>query len=361
MQRGELKKVGRQKIRTPINTNPTHMAVVHFLNVLEGDCNIIQHDSGRVSVIDVSNADNNIDTEAEKLKKQSLSRQAMFSMTVPTGKKNYEQKKYPDNPITYLRDKLGATKIFRFIITHPDMDHLDGLKDLFDTFPITCVWDTDNKKEIINFNGGGYNKEDWDFYKTIRDGKPTNRRAYLANNSCLYFNEDMIRILAPTKSLCDQANESGDYNDSSFVLLFTPPKNNGQNWKILFAGDSHDKTWEYILNNYEAEVSDIDVLFAPHHGRDSNRNYDFLKTLKPQITLLGNASSQHLAYDQYPETRITNNQAGHVILDVDQSRLKVLVKNQEFANDFCNNPKRNAGTPLFDPRHAAYLLGHLAV
>lgn len=31
------------------------MSVIHFLNVNEGDCNIIQHGSGRVTVIDVCN------------------------------------------------------------------------------------------------------------------------------------------------------------------------------------------------------------------------------------------------------------------------------------------------------------------
>ncbi len=29
---------------------------MHFLNLLEGDCNIIEHDSGRLTMIDVSNA-----------------------------------------------------------------------------------------------------------------------------------------------------------------------------------------------------------------------------------------------------------------------------------------------------------------
>lgn len=38
------------------------MSVIHFLNVLEGDCNVIQHDSGRTTVIDVSNAHNDYDT-----------------------------------------------------------------------------------------------------------------------------------------------------------------------------------------------------------------------------------------------------------------------------------------------------------
>lgn len=330
------------------------MSVVHFLNVLEGDCNIIQHDSGRISVIDVSNADNNIDTEAEIAKKSSRARRAMHLMTVPVGKKNYHQKEYPDNPIDYLKNSLGVNQVFRFIITHPDMDHLDGLKDFFDTFEVLNVWDTDNKKEMVDFKSGGYNKEDWDFYKSIRDGNATNRRTYFASNVNKYYDEDSIRILAPTRSLLKEANECGDYNDCSYVLLFTPPKKGGKQWKILFAGDSHDKTWDYILEKYNSEVSDIDVLVAPHHGRDSNRSYTFLNTLNPKMTLMGNASSKHLAYNSYTGIKITNNQAGYVILNISPERLGVYVKNQEFANDFRIRGQWEQAT--YNTRHQAFFL-----
>ena len=72
------------------------MATIHFLNVLEGDCNIIQHDSGRLTVMDVSNAYNDEDTEEEKAVKASKEREEMRNRTfVPTDKKNYHQKKTP--------------------------------------------------------------------------------------------------------------------------------------------------------------------------------------------------------------------------------------------------------------------------
>ena len=71
----------------------------------------------------------------------------------------------------------------------------------------------------------------------------------------------------------------------------------------MFCADSDDDSWNYILENFKDDVTNIDVLIAPHHGRDSNRNYDFLKTLNPRITLFGNASSKHLAYDKYPDLK----------------------------------------------------------
>jgi hypothetical protein len=106
-------------------------------------------------------------------------------------------------------------------------------------------------------------------------------------------------------------------------------------------------------------ISNVDVLLAPHHGRDSNRNYDFLKIVNPTVTLFGNASSEHLAYDKYPEVRITNNQAGYVIMDISENEINLLVKNKEFANDFRNDPKRNWGDAPYRDKFKAYNIGKI--
>lgn len=331
------------------------MSVIHFLNVLEGDCNIIQHDSKRVTVIDVSNAYNDIDTEAEKAVKKSEMRKLMLARTqVPSDKTDYQQKKTPDNPIQYLK-KYGIESIFRFIITHPDMDHLDGIQDLYSEFNITNTWDTDNKKSIdADANFAGYNKEDWEFYLRLRNGKiaNTSRLTYFAKQENNYYNEDNIKILCPTPKLLKNANQSGDYNDSSYVILFTPPKSNGGRWKFLFAGDSDDDSWEYILSNHKKEVTNIDVLFAPHHGRDSGRNYDFLKILTPTVTLFGNASSKYLAYNCYNPIRITNNQAGYIIIDIMEHKIVFYVKNYEFAKHY--KSKRGWSEPVYNKTFQAY-------
>lgn len=333
------------------------MSTIHFLNVLEGDCNIIQHDLGRVSVIDVSNASNEEDTISEIFVKTSAARAEMKSRTqVPTGKKDYKQKENPENPINYIKNTLNIDSIFRFIITHPDMDHLDGIRDLFDEFQITNTWDSNNNKSISDssFNGK-YNPEDWKFYTQLRDGSytKTKRLTYTYTADSPFWNSDDIKILAPSDKLIASANTpNGDIHDLSYVLLFTPPKTNGGKWKILFGGDSDDATWEHILATNKEAVSNIDVLFAPHHGRDSGRNYEFLKTLNPRLTLFGNASSQHLAYDKYPQIRITNNQAGNVILDIQPEGLTVYVQNQEFAKDF--KIKRGWSSPAYSTKFKGY-------
>ena len=109
------------------------------------------------------------------------------------------------------------------------------------------------------------------------------------------------------------ANYSGDYNDCSYVILY---KTN--NKKIIFAGDSAEKTWNYILENYKEDVSNIDILLAPHHGRKTGGNCDYLDVLNPKLTLFGNAKSEYLDYAAWNNRNldhITNNQANCVIMD----------------------------------------------
>ena len=148
----------------------------------------------------------------------------------------------------------------------------------------------------------------------------------LAGAKGQYFNHeggDGIHVLAPTQELVDQANQSDDYNDSSYVLLYRTG-----NKRIIFGGDSHDKTWEHILDKYRASVEDVDLLIAPHHGRSSGRSYDFLDVLNPSMTFFGNARSEHLAYGAWNYRKlpfITNNQANCMVVDAGETPMNLYV------------------------------------
>ncbi|WP_152552816.1 ComEC/Rec2 family competence protein [Schleiferia thermophila] len=161
----------------------------------------------------------------EKVDRLNTQRDRRF---VPESKKDYQQKKTPDNPLEYLSNKLNINEIHRFIITHPDMDHLDGIKSLFSKFQILNTWDPYNNKYISSHeNFYCYRKEDWEFYKNIRNGKFQNTRRltyFDITTPCQYWLEDHIFILAPSPELLSQANETENFNDASFVLLFKPQK-----------------------------------------------------------------------------------------------------------------------------------------
>ena len=138
------------------------MATIHFLNVKDGDCSIIEHNVGHKTVIDVCNA-----------KPVGALQEAQMAKAERGISGNFQQKKYPVNPISYMRDR-SLSSIFRYVQTHPDMDHLDGIEALFREFSPTNFWDTDNTKEMLasSWQGSSYRESDWKFYKNLRDTDP---------------------------------------------------------------------------------------------------------------------------------------------------------------------------------------------
>lgn len=331
------------------------MPTIHFLNVNNGDCSVIEHYSGHVTVIDVCNA-RPPDPVVEAI--TALIAKGERGITG-----NFQQKKHPVNPISYLRDH-GISSIFRYIQTHPDMDHMDGIKALFDAFEPVNFWDTDNTKDLSSssWEGSPYSQEDWDFYKRLRDGNPEQdpkRLTLLSGARGKFYNVgadgsnggDGLYVLAPTQELVDAANEADDdYNDCSYVLLYRTG-----NHRIVFGGDSHDDTWEHILSEHRSDVTDIDLLIAPHHGRRSGRSYEFLDTLKPTLTFFGNARSEHLAYDAWSRrglSIVTNNQANCMVVDAGTSPMTLYVTHENFA-------KRVNPVAFYDDTFRAWYVGSI--
>lgn len=310
------------------------MGIVHFLNVNEGDCHVVQHHSGHTTVIDVSNA--------SATEEKTLAEETQYVAKSLGVSGNFNQKAHPTNPITYL-ENLEISYLFRYVQTHPDMDHMDGIEDLFSTLTPINFWDTDNKKEITE-EFTKYKESDWKFYKKLRaDQIDTKRLTLFDGSKGAYYNEDEngegggdgLRILAPTRALLDKCNEEEDWNDASYVILYTT-----NNRRILFPGDAHDDTWAHLLENHSKKLSNIDVLIAPHHGRRSQMDFSFLDVLQPRLTLFGNAKSKHLAYEKWTSrglNYITNNQAGNIILDAgSDGDLRVYVSCQAFAETYGN-------------------------
>lgn len=310
------------------------MSRIHYLNVKDGDCSIIQHYTGHITVIDVCNA-KPTEPLVEAIK--------MAAARLEGGiQGNYQQKRYPVNPVSYMSDH-GMSGIFRYIQTHPDMDHMDGIEALFDAYSPANFWDTNNTKVMpsTNWQGSPYSESDWKFYKQLRDSKPNEspkRLALYSGARGQYYNRgedgagggDGLHVLAPTEELVAAGNEAAeDYHRCSYVVLYKTGNN-----RIVFSGDSHDETWEHILKHHKEDVSNIDLLIAPHHGRKSGRSYEFLDTLMPTLTFFGNARSEHLAYDAWRSRElsiVTNNQANCMVVDSSSSPMVLYVTHEQYA------------------------------
>src|ERR1700722_16750516 len=234
------------------------MPQVHFLNVRDGDCNVIEHRNDHVTVIDVCNAAPLVTIPNVKLFQNLGTAHRLLgsgSITPPPLPGDFGQKEFPVNPIDYLQQR-NINDVFRFVLTHPDMDHMDGIKAFFENFQPANFWDTDNNKFIdwSKDKSGKFNEEDWDFYLSLRKGanKDTKRLTLHSDSAGKFYNVgkdgsggDGLHILAPTPSLIADANEQcKNYHGCSYVILYLT---GDKPHKILFGGDSHDDTWDHIL------------------------------------------------------------------------------------------------------------------
>lgn len=317
------------------------MARVHFLTVGDGDCSIIQHNSGRVTVIDICGGNRTV-TKAESL--------ASLVAEIQKPRGNFAMCNKPTNPIEYL-GKLGVKNIFRFILSHPDMDHLDGFDNLASVFPIANFWDSGARKDKPDFSGSPYKEEDWDRYVKVRDGKESGATIVtpLAGSRFQYANKgeaegiggDGLYISAPTRQLVNEANQAEDHNDASYIILYR-----SAGGKIIFPGDAHDKLWEFAIDTYKNDLKNVAFLLAPHHGRKSDRDYSYLDTINPIVSLLGCAPSEHLAYQAWRSRKLcylTQNQTGNVVLEIDTNNIDIYIENQKFAESAGGNIQKTNG------------------
>jgi beta-lactamase superfamily II metal-dependent hydrolase len=337
------------------------MTILHFLNVGQGDCSIIWHATGRVSMVDVCRARRSMPRSSRGLSLlEAFARDQRGEMPAHLAGLQHAGPAADvghTNPIDYLR-KIGVVYLHRFILTHPDMDHMDGLADLIDTFPPLNFWDTANIKAFTPSRQ--YRDEDWRLYLGLRDGLITDGPTRLilhAGDTGAFWNRggyggvphDDLHVLAPTPELISAANRVGDWNDASYVLLQLTPAG-----RILFWGDAHDRTRAYVVSRYADLLRGVEIMIAPHHGRDSNGDRDYLSIIQPRLTLFGCAPSQHLAYDAWYNRDlrfITNTQAGNIVVDSRTTAMAIYVENEAFAR------KQNAQT-FFDPIYDAWFLGY---
>ena len=195
---------------------------IHFLNVKQGDCFLLERASNRLTMIDICGGNiSDEDIYEAQVRK--------FAEEKPKG--NFNMCSKPTNPINYLKEK-GHTDIWRFILTHPDMDHMDGIKKLFNENTISNFWDCGIRKEKPDFEEGGpYLEEDWDFYEDlinnrIQGAKVIKPRAgdkgkyWNADDDQGNGNGDYIEIVSPNDDLVEQANDNGDINDASYVIVY---------------------------------------------------------------------------------------------------------------------------------------------
>lgn len=240
---------------------------IHFLNVGKGNCTIIEFPSGHLTMIDIDNSridDDDILT----------------------------------NPIEYFLSKFPNQSLFRFILTHPDMDHLSGLNQLTEKVSIANFWDTNHNKTFSDedWEGSPYDKKDWEKYLTLRKSTsdPKVLQLYRDATSECCWTQDGISILSPSLSLVKLANGNEEYNHLSYVLRIEYA-----GVTVILGGDASKEAWDEIYKHYKYEFLKADLFLAPHHGSANNIHKDAFNTIAPYYVIVSVAEGVDYDYSYY--------------------------------------------------------------
>ena len=246
-----------------------------------------------------------------------------------------------DDIVDEIIEKKKGKNITRVISTHPDEDHICGLEYL------------DEKIDIVNFycvENSATKEDESESFKHYCKLRDDSKKSYYVYKGCKrkwmndYNSDDPndngcagINFLWPVTSNSDytdalqKAADGTAFNNIS--PIFTYKLNGGV--KVMWMGDMEHDFLEKIKDKILWE--EIDILFAPHHGRESGKvSSDILKKIKPKIIVIGEAPSQHLNYYSGYST-ITQNSAKDITFKCEAGKVHVYVSSSSYSVDFLKN------------------------
>jgi competence protein ComEC len=202
-----------------------HKMTVHYIDVGESDCVLIQSD-GKSMLIDAGETGDG------------------------------------DDIIDYLKDQK-VEKLDYIICTHPHEDHIGGMSEVIEEFAIGKVLMPNKTHTTKTFE----NLLDTISDKKLKITKPVVGNEYSIGNA-------KFAILAP-----NHYDYGSNLNNYSIAIRLVNGKNS-----FLFIGDNETEAIEDILDN--KQTLDSDVYMCGHHGSDTSTTKDLIKAVSPDYAII---------------------------------------------------------------------------
>lgn len=251
----------------------------------------------------------------------------------------YEDEETRDAHFEEMQKKASKKGIKRFISTHPDEDHIKGIRNFCETVGIINFYVVENETK---------KSDETDSFKKYRELRDDPVKAYYVYKGCRrrWMNQGSeerncagINFLWPDRDNTEfknallKAKEGTEFNNISPIFTYSVEDGIKAMWMGDMETDFLDKIKDTIL------WPEIDILFALHHGRESGKvSSDVLKKLNPQIIVIGEALSKDLNYYSGYNT-ITQNSAGDIIFECTGSKTHVYVSNYNYNVSYLDDDK----------------------
>jgi len=157
--------------------------------------------------------------------------------------------------IPFLREK-AVKKLDTLLISHADNDHIGGANSILSGINVTSVL-TSNPDKISN------------------NSKNTIDRCVRGQR----WNWDAVQFEIIHPDVNDYSGALSE-NNLSCVLLVT-----SGNQQVLLTGDIEREAENLILRRYP-QLSNLDLIVAPHHGSKTSSSQRFVQQLRPEIAII---------------------------------------------------------------------------
>lgn len=164
----------------------------------------------------------------------------------------------------YFKDK-NIKELEILIITHFDVDHCGGAKDILNDMKV-------NKVYLQNFN-----PKEPKGIEIMQILKNKNIKHYAAKNNETIYAEDDFKIKTFSANFKNELKGDVKDNENSIITLLTSSDVNA-----LFMGDSGTLAYRKI----KEFIPEIDILKVGHHGAKRTLDYAMLNALKPKYAVI---------------------------------------------------------------------------
>jgi len=164
------------------------------------------------------------------------------------------------------------------VASHPDRDHIGGLRHVLDHYSVTHALDT------------GFSISDKEDYAYVRGVESSGTNRVIAERGqriVLDAHHDVfVDVLYPNHDL----SSVDDINDHSIIMVL---RYGGVS--LLLSGDASVLPEAYLVD-HDLDNIDVDILKLGHHGSDTSSSEAFLSATSPKLAIIQSGANNHFGH-----------------------------------------------------------------
>lgn len=191
--------------------------------------------------------------------------------------------------------KRRNDNIAYMIITHPHLDHIDDILHFDENAPRIIKRAKSITNAEVMQGVRDCDRRKFEKYCEINNRYNTPIEPDNENNPNSSNNYGGLKIQTFSSLNCDHSN----FNNFSIITVFSL-----SGIKVVVCGDNETESLGLLMqqDDFKSAVSNADILVAPHHGRESAYQSDFVSWVNPRLTIISDTKKiEASASEKYTE------------------------------------------------------------